>query len=91
MQQGIASSGAVQAQERLSRARAATFKKCAEALIASHESGWRNSKHREQWSNTLVAYAYPVLEACPWRTWTRHSFCACWQRAVPGEGREQST
>jgi hypothetical protein len=38
-----------------------TFKQCAERLIASHEAGWRNAKHRQQWRNTLKTYAYPVL------------------------------
>jgi integrase len=38
-----------------------TFKDCAKQLVASHEAGWRNSKHREQWRTTLENYAYPVL------------------------------
>jgi hypothetical protein len=31
----------------------------------AHESGWRNRKHRQQWRNTLKAYAYPVLGDLP--------------------------
>jgi len=46
---------------RLAVARATTFKCCAEQLIAAHEVGWRNAKHRQQWRNTLKTYAYPVL------------------------------
>lgn len=38
-----------------------TFKAAAEALIESKGPGWRNSKHRAQWTNTLTTYAYPLL------------------------------
>jgi integrase len=38
-----------------------TFRQCAERYIASHQAAWKNPKHRQQWSNTLVAYAYPVF------------------------------
>lgn len=38
-----------------------SFRECAERHIASHEAGWRNAKHRQQWRNTLGTYAYPVL------------------------------
>jgi integrase len=41
--------------------RAMTFRQCAEACIASHESGWTNATHRQQWHATLEQYAYPVL------------------------------
>ena len=52
-------------------ARAPTFRACAEQLIASHEIGWRNAKHRQQWRNTLVTYAYPLLGDLPWPTLAR--------------------
>ena len=42
-----------------------SFRECAERYIASHESGWRNPKHRAQWSNTLATYAYPVFGEVP--------------------------
>ena len=42
-----------------------TFKHCAEQLIASHEVGWRNAKHRQQWKNTLATYVYPTLGHLP--------------------------
>jgi integrase len=29
--------------------------------LASHDGGWRNAKHRQQWRNTLDTYALPVL------------------------------
>ena len=41
--------------------RAMTFRQCAEQCIASHEDGWRDSKHRVQWAQSLKDYAYPVL------------------------------
>jgi integrase len=44
-----------------------TFKAASEKFLALHESGWRNAKHRQQWANTLKAYAYPTLGARPVR------------------------
>jgi integrase len=37
-----------------------TFGECADDMIASMESGWRNPKHREQWRMTLRVYAEPL-------------------------------
>jgi integrase len=45
----------------LASTRGMTFKQCAEAYIAAHESSWRNAKHRQQWTNTLETYVYPTL------------------------------
>ena len=42
-----------------------TFEQCATAFIAGHEAGWRNGKHRQQWTNTLKTYAYPVFGKLP--------------------------
>ncbi len=42
-------------------ASAMTFKEAAEKYIAAHESGWKNAKHGEQWTNTLTAYAFPII------------------------------
>lgn len=42
-------------------AKALTFKKAAELFIAAREAEWKNSKHRQQWENTLATYAEPVL------------------------------
>ena len=36
-----------------SSAKVMTFRECGSAVIASHEAGWRNPKHRQQWENTL--------------------------------------
>lgn len=38
-----------------------TFREAAGSYIAAHKPSWRNAKHRQQWSNTLKAYAYPVF------------------------------
>ena len=38
-----------------------TFKACADAYIAANRDGWKNPKHRQQWSNTLETYCHPVI------------------------------
>jgi integrase len=38
-----------------------TFEEAAARYIAAHEDSWRNPKHRQQWSNTLATYAFPVI------------------------------
>ncbi|WP_069352829.1 tyrosine-type recombinase/integrase [Burkholderia cenocepacia] len=38
-----------------------TFREATEAFIRVHEPQWRNSKHVQQWGNTLKTYAYPVI------------------------------
>lgn len=45
--------------------RATTFKACAEQLISSHEIGWQNAKHRQEWRRTLSAYVYPSFGDVP--------------------------
>jgi integrase len=40
-----------------------TFGEVATSLIRDLEVGWRNPKHRQQWSNTLATYCAPI--------WTR--------------------
>lgn len=42
------------------RARHKTFGEVADALIAAKSPGWRNAKHRAQWSMTLKVYAAPL-------------------------------
>ncbi|MBX9612466.1 MAG: integrase arm-type DNA-binding domain-containing protein [Burkholderiales bacterium] len=48
-------------QAEATRARALTFDKACEQFIAAREAEWRNSKHRQQWENSLATYAGPVL------------------------------
>lgn len=43
------------------RAKAKTFQEVAEAYISAHAAGWQNSKHADQWTNTLTTYAYPAI------------------------------
>lgn len=45
------------------RARAVKFEELAERFIKSHAPSWKNPKHKDQWSNTLSAYAYPFIGA----------------------------
>lgn len=42
-----------------------TFDECAKAYIASHRSGWKNTKHADQWENTLRDYVSPVFGSVP--------------------------
>jgi integrase len=42
-----------------------TFRAVAEAYITANEDGWRNSKHRQQWRNTLSTYVYPEIGDLP--------------------------
>jgi integrase len=44
---------------------AMTFSEAANAFIAANKSGWRNEKHRAQWTNTLRTYADPVIGGLP--------------------------
>jgi integrase len=46
---------------RLSQANAVPFKRAALAYIETHELGWRNAKHAQQWRNSLETYAYPLI------------------------------
>lgn len=43
------------------RAKALTFRQCAEAYIAQQHAHWTNEKHAQQWENTLATYAYPRI------------------------------
>jgi hypothetical protein len=58
---------------------AITFEAYAKRYIAGKEAGWKNDKHRQQWSNSLRDYAYPHighLRVCDVDTaakrWTRN-------------------
>ena len=43
------------------RAKTRTFRDCALEYIEAHRSGWKNTKHAQQWINTLETYAFPVI------------------------------
>src|SRR5262245_53091347 len=51
--------------ERIAAAKTLTFDECAREFIKDHEAGWRNAKHRAQWTNTLKTYACPVFGKLP--------------------------
>lgn len=38
-----------------------TFKEAGEKLIQSKKSEWKNAKHAQQWTSTLVTYVYPFI------------------------------
>jgi hypothetical protein len=57
----LAARGTAREQARILAAQSMTFAQCAERMIASHEAGWRNPKHRAQWRSTLATYACPFL------------------------------
>jgi integrase len=43
------------------QAKTVTFKRCAEMYLEAHRDGWKNAKHRWQWTSTLERYVYPVI------------------------------
>jgi integrase len=47
--------------QRLADIKTITFDQAADAYITSHEAGWGNPKHRQQWRNTLKDYASPLI------------------------------
>lgn len=53
--------------KRTEAAASTTFKQAAEQYLALYSDGWRNAKHRQQWTNTLRDYAYPAIGARPVR------------------------
>jgi integrase len=52
-------------QKKLDAAKSMTFDACAAAYIDAHKAGWKNTKHRDQWPNTLNTYASPVFGSLP--------------------------
>lgn len=49
----------------LSVARAKTFREVALDYIQAQEAGWKNHKHRAQWTSTLEVYAFPIIGNMP--------------------------
>jgi integrase len=50
---------------RLDAAKAITFTEAATAYIKAHRAGWKNPKHRQQWTNTLATYVNPIVGHLP--------------------------
>ena len=47
--------------EALAAGQGKSFQDCAEEYIRINSDGWKNAKHRQQWTNTLRNYVYPVI------------------------------
>jgi integrase len=58
----IEARNAQRAHQRLEEARSITWERAVDQFLEAHERTWRNSKHRQQWRNTLTVYASPVFE-----------------------------
>jgi integrase len=52
-------------QAQVAAARSMTFDQCRDAFIEAHRVGWRNAKHRAQWTNSLAAYVTPIFGSLP--------------------------
>lgn len=50
---------------RMAEASIITFDKAATAYIDSNSPAWRNTKHGDQWRNTITTYASPVIGKLP--------------------------
>jgi integrase len=46
-------------------AKTLSFDNCALEYVKEHEAGWRNAKHRAQWTSTLQSYVSPVFGKLP--------------------------
>jgi integrase len=46
-------------------AKTLSFDTCALEYVKEHEAGWRNAKHRAQWTSTLQSYVSPVFGKLP--------------------------
>jgi integrase len=60
-------------------AKARTFRDVAAQYLAAHSPGWKNAKHRAQWTATLTAYAYPHIGDRPVDTITTEDVLTCLQ------------
>ncbi len=52
-------------QRKIEALKTATFRQVAKEYIDGQAPGWRNEKHRNQWTNTLTAEVYPVIGDLP--------------------------
>jgi integrase len=49
----------------IEKAKAVTFKQCAEEYIETHKHGWKSAKHADQWISTLTTWAFPHIGRLP--------------------------
>ena len=54
--------------KKLEESRAITFSDAVTQFIKAKSSGWRNEKHRQQWTNTLATYVEPSVGDLPVRS-----------------------
>lgn len=52
-----------QRREAIAQAVGKSFRQAAEGFMADKAGEWKNPKHRQQWENTLIRYAFPHLGA----------------------------
>lgn len=50
---------------RVNEAKLITFQEAADKYISAHSASWRSFKHTQQWTNTLVTYAHPIVGTLP--------------------------
>lgn len=65
LDQRKAEAAAALAADQAEKAKAITFRAVTGFYLDAHEAGWRNAKHRQQWQNTLDAYAFPHMGDLP--------------------------
>jgi len=53
------------AEKRVKKLKGVTFKEFATDYIKTQSPGWKNPKHKQQWTNTLTKYAYPIIGDLP--------------------------
>ena len=50
---------------KIEAAKLTSFAQCVEEYLETHESAWKNRKHRDQWRSTLATYAHPIIGKLP--------------------------
>jgi integrase len=46
-------------------AKQTSFAQCVDEYLETHESAWKNQKHRAQWRSTIATYAHPIIGKLP--------------------------
>jgi integrase len=64
-QDPIEERNAKRSEAKVEASRAITFEDYAKRFISGKRDGWKNPKHKQQWSNTLRDYAYPYIGHLP--------------------------
>ena len=50
---------------KIEAAKLTSFAQCVEEYLETHESAWKNQKHRDQWRSTIATYAHPIIGKLP--------------------------